>query len=148
LRRRFWKKQPGEPRTQVAALPIRRDDIGEIEVLLITSRKTRHWIIPKGWPMRGRSDPEAAAQEALEEAGVEGQVQTEPFGKYLYSKRDPANSELCEVMVYLLEVTHQRETWLEKGEREVRWFSVEDAAALVEEAGLTEVIASLGAQKR
>jgi 8-oxo-dGTP pyrophosphatase MutT (NUDIX family) len=146
LRRRFWKEGPGEPFSQVAALPIRRDDIGEIEVLLITSRKTRHWIIPKGWPMRGRSDPEAAAQEALEEAGIEGQVQTEPFGKYLYSKRCPANSELC--MVYLLEVTHQRETWLEKGEREVRWFSVEDAAALVEKAGLTEVIASLGARKR
>lgn len=142
------KRQPGEPRTQVAALPIRREETGRVRVLLITSRETRRWIIPKGWPMKGRTNAEAAAQEALEEAGVEGQVQREPFGKYLYWKRGEANFELCEVLVYLLEVKRQLETWPEKSQRDVRWFSLEDAADLVEEPGLTAVIASLNAEKR
>jgi 8-oxo-dGTP pyrophosphatase MutT (NUDIX family) len=137
------KQQSGAPRTQVAALPIRREKTGEIRVLLITSRETKRWIIPKGWPMKGRTNAEAAAQEALEEAGVEGRVQKEPFGKYLYWKRGEANFELCEVRVYLLEVKRQLETWPEKAQREARWFSVEDAADLVEEPGLTTVIASL-----
>jgi 8-oxo-dGTP pyrophosphatase MutT (NUDIX family) len=142
------KKAAGEPRTQVAALPIRREATGEVRVLLITSRETRRWIIPKGWPMKGRTNAQAAAQEALEEAGVEGRVRKEPFGKYLYWKRGETNFELCEVLVYLLEVTRQLETWREKGQREARWFSVEDAADLVEEPGLTAVIAALDAQGR
>jgi 8-oxo-dGTP pyrophosphatase MutT (NUDIX family) len=142
------KKEPGEPRTQVAALPIRREKRGEVRVLLITSRETKRWIIPKGWPMKGRTNAQAAAQEALEEAGLEGRVQKEPFGKYLYWKRGEANFELCEVLVYLLDVKRQRETWREKGQREARWFSVEDAAELVEEPGLTAVIASLGDDRR
>jgi 8-oxo-dGTP pyrophosphatase MutT (NUDIX family) len=142
------KRAPGEPRTQVAALPIRREETGEVRVLLITSRETKRWIIPKGWPMKGRTNAQAAAQEALEEAGVEGRVQKEPFGKYLYWKRAEANFELCEVLVYLLEVTRQLETWREKGQREARWFSLEDAADLVEEPGLTAVLAALNAEKR
>jgi 8-oxo-dGTP pyrophosphatase MutT (NUDIX family) len=142
------KNGPAEPRTQVAALPIRRDETGEVRVLLITSRETRRWIIPKGWPMKGRTNAEAAAQEALEEAGIEGRVQKEPFGKYLYWKRGEAKFELCEVLVYLLEVKRQLETWREKGQREARWFSIEDAADLVEEPGLTAVVASLSDRRR
>jgi 8-oxo-dGTP pyrophosphatase MutT (NUDIX family) len=137
------KKEAGEQRTQVAALPIRREETGEIRVLLITSRETRRWIIPKGWPMKGRTNAEAAAQEALEEAGVEGRVQKEPFGKYLYWKRTAASFELCEVLVYLLEVKRQLSNWPEKGQRDARWFAVEDAADLVEEPGLITVIKSL-----
>jgi 8-oxo-dGTP pyrophosphatase MutT (NUDIX family) len=141
------KQEPGEPRTQVAALPIRREETGEVRVLLITSRETRRWIIPKGWPMKGRTNAEAAAQEALEEAGVEGEVEKQAFGKYLYWKRGAARFELCEVLVYLLEVKRQLETWPEKSQRDARWFSVEDAADLVEEPGLTAVIASLGERR-
>ena len=98
--------------------------------------------------MKGRTNAEAAAQEALEEAGVEGRVQKAPFGKYLYWKRGEAAFELCEVLVYLLEVKRQLETWPEKTQRESRWFSIEDAADLVEEPGLTAVIASLASENR
>jgi 8-oxo-dGTP pyrophosphatase MutT (NUDIX family) len=135
-------KQAGAPRSQVAALPIRRKN-GETSVLLITSRETRRWIIPKGWPMKGRTNAEAAAQEALEEAGVAGRVQKTPFGKYLYWKRGETNFELCEVVVYIFDVRRQLPTWREKSQREARWFSVEDAADLVEEPGLAALIASL-----
>ena len=137
------KREAGDPLTQVAALPIRRDDCGQTRVLLITSRETRRWIIPKGWPMKGRTNAQAAAQEALEEAGVEGRVQKEPVGKYLYWKRAETNFALCEVLVYLLDVRRQLDTWPEWGQREARWFSVEDAADLVDEPGLTAIIASL-----
>jgi 8-oxo-dGTP pyrophosphatase MutT (NUDIX family) len=93
--------------------------------------------------MKGRTNAQAAAQEALEEAGVEGRVQKEPVGKYLYWKRAETNFALCEVLVYLLDVRRQLDTWPERGQREARWFSVEDAADLVDEPGLTAIIASL-----
>ena len=71
------------PLPQVAALPVRRKGDGDIEVLLITSRKTNRWIIPKGWPMKGKKRHEAAAQEALEEAGISGHVHKKPLGSYV-----------------------------------------------------------------
>jgi 8-oxo-dGTP pyrophosphatase MutT (NUDIX family) len=70
-------------RRQVAALPFRYTASGSLEVLIITSRETR----PKGWPMKGRADPEAAAIEAREEAGLEGNIHRKPIGKYSYWKR-------------------------------------------------------------
>jgi 8-oxo-dGTP pyrophosphatase MutT (NUDIX family) len=96
--------------------------------------------------MKGRTNAQAATQEALEEAGVVGRVRKAPFGKYLYWKRTESSFELCEVLVYLLEVKRQLETWREKNQREARWFSVADAAELVEEPGLTTIIASLNAE--
>jgi 8-oxo-dGTP pyrophosphatase MutT (NUDIX family) len=139
------KKEPpaGSVRTQVSALPLQRDEQGNLRVLLITSRETRRWIIPKGWPMKGLDDSEAAAREALEEAGVTGRVRRKPIGTYQYWKRGVASFELCEVKVYPLEVERQLETWREKGQREARWFSPEDAADLVEEPGLRALIATL-----
>ena len=59
---------------QVAALPLTIGEDGVTRVLLLTSRETRRWVIPKGWPMKGCKPYEAAAQEALEEAGVTGQA--------------------------------------------------------------------------
>jgi 8-oxo-dGTP pyrophosphatase MutT (NUDIX family) len=136
---------PGSVRTQVSALPLQRDKQGNLRVLLITSRETRRWIIPKGWPMKGLDDSEAAAREALEEAGVTGRVRGKPIGTYQYWKRGVASFELCEVKVYPLEVERQLETWREKGQREAHWFSPEDAADLVEEPGLRALIATLRA---
>jgi 8-oxo-dGTP pyrophosphatase MutT (NUDIX family) len=76
---------PNEPHRQYAALPYRITD--EVEVLLISSRETRRWILPKGWPMKGRKPHAAAAQEALEEAGVVGKIGKDPVGIYHYIKR-------------------------------------------------------------
>ena len=70
-----------EPRTQFAALPWRRDAGGEVEVLLITSRETRRWVIPKGWPIKGMKSAKSAAREAFEEAGVLGKVAKTPIGQ-------------------------------------------------------------------
>ena len=131
-------------RAQVAALPIRTDATGGFEVLLISSRETHRWIIPKGWPMKGRKDHQAAAQEALEEAGVIGKVRKHPIGAYTYQKRLNDRMQPCRVMVYRLDVDAQKKTWPEKDQRERRWFKATDAADLVSEPGLASMILNLG----
>ena len=74
-------------RRQDAALPGRLAEGGDIEVLLISSRETRRWVLPKGWPMKGRAPHQAAETEAEEEAGVIGKITREPVGSYGYLKR-------------------------------------------------------------
>jgi 8-oxo-dGTP pyrophosphatase MutT (NUDIX family) len=128
---------------QIAALPVRRRPDGSLEVLLITSRETRRWIIPKGWPMKGLKDHKAAAKEAEEEAGVVGAVGKHPIGSYTYWKRRTAHFDLCEVFVYRLEVEDQLPQWREKHQRQSQWFSVQEAAGRVEEPGLGKLIESL-----
>ena len=142
VRARRTKPVAGEPRErrQVAALPYRKTAAGEIEVLLITSRETGRFIIPKGWPMKRLGDPDAAAREAYEEAGVTGKVKRKPIGAYSYWKRLAREFELLTVDVYLLEVREQREEWPEKGSRRLGWLKQKDAAALVDEPGLRTLI--------
>lgn len=118
-------------------------DDGVARVLLLTSRETRRWVIPKGWPMKGRKPYEAAVQEALEEAGLVGHVKKKPIGTYSYFKRRDAHFDLCRVDVYLLTVEKQLKTWREKDQREAQWFNLEKAAELVEEQGLVAVLQSL-----
>src|ERR1700745_921113 len=100
--------------------------------MLVTSRDTRRWIIPKGWPIGGKAPHASAAREALEEAGVVGKVGRDSIGTFTYEKR-LANGAvvICEVQVFLLEVKRQRTDWPEKEEREVRWFSLSEAAKAV-----------------
>ena len=130
-------------KAQVGALPIRRSVAGP-EVLLVTSRETRRWIIPKGWPMKGRKDHEAAAQEAAEEAGVTGRVGKHPIGAYTYSKRLANRVEPCRVMVYVLEVDGQLTDWRERGQRKRRWFPATQAAEVVSQPKLASMILALG----
>ena len=127
---------------QVGALPVRGKP-GTYEVLLVTSRETRRWIIPKGWPMKGKKDCNAAAQEAFEEAGVAGRVHTHPMGAYTYEKHREGGSEAVRVMVYLLEVQQETEDWPERAERKREWMSAAKAAKSVDEAGLAEIITRL-----
>ena len=90
-------------RRQVAALPWRRGADGGVEILLVTSRETRRWVTPKGGRMPGKTDAEAAAQEALEEAGVEGRVADEPVGSFRYLKvlkRRAARCAWCRCMLW------------------------------------------------
>ena len=129
-------------RAQVAALPIRTGPDGR-EVMLVTSRETRRWIAPKGWPMKGRKDHEAAAREAFEEAGITGKVHKHPIGAYTYMKRTGRHFEACRVMVYRLDVDEERSHWLEGDQRTRRWFSLADAARVVSEPGLATMIQSL-----
>ncbi|MBV8474759.1 MAG: NUDIX domain-containing protein, partial [Hyphomicrobiales bacterium] len=102
-------------RLQVGALPIRWDEGGQPQILLLTSRETRRWIIPKGWPMKGRTAWDAAAQEALEEAGVVGRPHKKPIGSYVYFKRQKTRFELCRVAVYVLTFAKQLKRWREFG---------------------------------
>ena len=128
-------------RRQVAALPWRRGDTG-IEILLVTSRETRRWVTPKGGRMAGKTDAEAAAQEALEEAGVEGVVAGAPLGTFRYLKvlkrRAP---RWCVVALYGLEVTAVHRAWEEQAERERVWLSRDEAADRVDEPDLKVLIA-------
>ena len=105
--------------------------------MLVTSLGTKRWIIPKGWPMNGREPHEAAAREALEEAGVVGTVGAEAIGTYSYEKRRKSGASVpCNVEVFPLDVGTQRKRWREKGRREVKWLPVEEAAKTVSDAGL------------
>lgn len=126
-------------RMQYAALPFR--DEGELQVLLVTSRETHRWIIPKGWPMASRHPWDAAAREALEEAGVEGAVSHTPVGTYIYDKRMAGGVLVpCSVEVFALKVARQRKQWREKDERETRWFPVTEAIEAVQEQGLKIIL--------
>jgi 8-oxo-dGTP pyrophosphatase MutT (NUDIX family) len=128
---------------QVAALPIRVGDDGGAQVLLLTSRETKRWIIPKGWTMKGRKPWEAAAREALEEAGVVGRPHKRPIGSYVYFKRQKTHFDVCRVDVYVLAFAKQLETWREIGQREAKWFGLAEASDLVEEPGLVALLEKL-----
>jgi len=129
---------------QYAALPYRTREDGSVDVLLITSRTTRRWIIPKGWPIRGRDGRDVARSEALEEAGVEGRVAESPAGRYAYTKEMPdGEKRLVRVDVFPLLVTTQLDSWAEQHERSRDWFERERAAALVAEPGLSDLIMGL-----
>jgi 8-oxo-dGTP pyrophosphatase MutT (NUDIX family) len=135
----------GRPAMQFAALPYRRHG-DRLEILLVTSRETRRWVIPKGWPMKGRKPYAAAAREALEEAGVTGRVDKVALGAYPYFKRLRNGAPApCLVRVYALEVIDQRLRWREMGQRERRWFSAEEAAAAVDEPELADLIRDFAA---
>ena len=136
-------KPKAKIRKQVAALPVRLDAAGRTRVLLITSRETKRLIIPKGWPMKGRKDHRTAAIEAQEEAGLIGRVSKKPIGTYIYWKRRPEHFDLCRVKVYLLEVERQLPAWREKGQRQGAWFLSEDAAELIDDAGLVSLLRDL-----
>ncbi len=124
---------------QYAALPWRRAQ--GFEILLITSRETRRWVIPKGWPMPGHSAAESAAQEAYEEAGIRGQMSAQAIGQYGYRKRLRRGArKRFRVDVFAMEVTEVLDLWPEAHERARQWLSPEETLALVEEPELAALI--------
>ncbi|HEX2552202.1 MAG TPA: NUDIX hydrolase [Microvirga sp.] len=134
---------------QVAALPLGRDDAGRVQVMLVTSRGTGRWVLPKGWPMKGKKPYRAAEREAFEEAGLEGRVRKVPVGTYSYDKLlDTGIVIPCEVTVFPLEVEHRRDNWPEMTQRQRRWFSLDEAASAVAEAGLREILQGIARQVR
>jgi 8-oxo-dGTP pyrophosphatase MutT (NUDIX family) len=131
-----------EPRTQYAALPWRKGEDGVLQVMLITSRETRRWVIPKGWPMRDRDPGGTAAQEAFEEAGLIGDPARKPLGVYHYDKRLRSGREQhVRVMVFPLKVKEIRDIWPEMVERDRRWTTPTEAAAMVDEPELQVLLA-------
>ncbi len=129
-----------EPREQLAALPWRLGKKG-LEILLVSSRETKRWVIPKGWPMKGKKPHAAAAQEAKEEAGLVGKVSKTSVGSFHYVKNMRNGAAiLCRVDVYPLQVEKQRKSWPERDQRITRWFPAEEAASLVREPELSSLI--------
>ncbi|AQS41315.1 MAG: NUDIX hydrolase [Candidatus Tokpelaia hoelldobleri] len=133
---------------QVAALAYRVEH-DDLQVLLVTSRRTRRWVLPKGWPIPGKTLPEAAKQEAWEEAGIKGHIQPEPVGCYFYQKNDMGKNKdktgLFRVAVYALAFSHQEKNWPECKERSLEWVSPEIAAARVREPDLQKLLAAFPA---
>ncbi|GEP05451.1 NUDIX hydrolase [Methylobacterium oxalidis] len=141
------KRKRRSPRVQVAALPFRLGAEGQPEFLLVTSRETKRWIIPKGWPMPDRKDHRAAEREAYEEAGLKGRVGKKALGQYRYEKRMGDGSTVaCAVKVFPLRVEDERRRWPERKQRRRRWYAPEDAAALVAESDLQELLLAFGAR--
>jgi 8-oxo-dGTP pyrophosphatase MutT (NUDIX family) len=130
-------------RRQVAALPLRQKNSGEIEVLLITSRGTGRWVIPKGWTSKRLKDHEAAIREAKQEAGVDGRITTGAIGSYRYVKREIGLDAPIDVAVYLLAVEKQWKRWPEKRERQRVWLPVDEAAGKVQEPDLSRLILAM-----
>jgi 8-oxo-dGTP pyrophosphatase MutT (NUDIX family) len=129
---------------QYAALPYRRLANAAIEVMLITSRDTGRWVIPKGWPGEGLAEWESAAREAHEEGGLVGRMGDRPIGRYRYDKRlADGSSVVCSVEVFALEVERQLKSWPERKERDTRWFALREAAAAVDEPQLAAMIRDL-----
>ena len=134
-----------EPQPQYAALCWRkiRD---KTEVLLVTSRDTGRWIIPKGWPIKGLAPHEAAAREAYEEAGAEGKVKSSCIGLYSYRKLlGPETSVPCLVAVYPIRTLRLLDQFPERLERKRKWFSPKKAATLVAEPELRELLRNFSA---
>lgn len=130
-----------QPTLQVGVVCV---DPATRQVLMITSRGTGRWIIPKGWPMPGRTLAEAALQEAWEEAGVQA-GSPEPLGSYRYDKtQDRGFAIPVEVQVFLAPVTALADDWPEAATRTRRWFAPAEAAALVAEPDLARLLRTVG----
>lgn len=114
---------------------------GKVQVLLITSRDTGRWIIPKGWPIAGKSFPESAKQESWEEAGVEGPVTETALGAYRYEKLRRNHTALpCVVRVFGIRVERLAETFPEHHQRRRKWFNAAKAARKVNEPELSALL--------
>lgn len=123
-----------EPAARCAALPYRVRE-GAVEVLLVTRRSGRGWIIPKGKVDRRLGPSESARQEAREEAGVDGEISATPFEEYRHGGDDEPL-----VHVFLLRVTEELATWTDAKKRERIWLPIHTAAHRVEDRGLTRVL--------
>lgn len=132
--------QKREVRTQFGALCYRLRG-GKVQVLMVTSRTRRRWIIPKGWPMPGETPTEAAMTEAWEEAGVKGKVSVVPVGIFSYLKRDDKESLPCMVVVFPVKVASLEKNFPEAKQRSRRWCSRKKAAKLASDPELGQLIA-------
>ena len=132
---------------QYAALPYRI--VGrQVQILLITSRGTGRWVIPKGWPMRGIKPQDAAAMEASEEAGLVGAIEDHPIGSYHYAKLFKQGRTMdVQVIVFPFQVSYQADDWKEHGQRDFEWMRYQRAAMMVAEPALRRLILDFGAAR-
>ncbi len=129
---------------QCGALPYRLTPMGVVEVLLVTSRGTGRWIIPKGWPIPGLSDPESAAREAYEEAGVLGEIAETLLGTFTHwkSAEDGAEPGMFHIDLYPLRVERELTLWPEAHQRRKVWVSIAQAVTMIEPGELRDLVAA------
>jgi 8-oxo-dGTP pyrophosphatase MutT (NUDIX family) len=129
---------------QCAALPYRRRADATIEIMLITSRDTGRWLIPKGWRKPRLGAAASAAREAHEEGGLIGRIGEHSIGLFHYDKRlRDGSTAHCMVEVFAFEVEKQLKSWPERDERRTHWFVLEEAANAVQESELRTIIRNL-----
>ncbi|MDI7864813.1 NUDIX hydrolase [Rhizobiaceae bacterium n13] len=129
------------PRQQYAALCYRLKKKNGLEVLLLTSRDTGRWVIPKGWPMPNKKSHSVAEREAFEEAGVKGKAERAPLGSFTYHKGlDQGLKVFCRVQVHALKVESMLDDFPEKGQRQLAWVSCAEAAERVDEPELKALL--------
>ena len=140
--------RPGSPASrqkskipQAAAVPFRVNSAGACEVLLIRRRPRGDWGIPKGMIDPGHTAPEAAAIEAFEEAGIEGELLPKTLGAFEY----PKFGRTCHVDVFGLRVTRVHDHYDEERLRERGWFPLAHAVRLVKRPGVARLIARIEA---
>lgn len=137
----FDAARKGDTRSQFGAICYRVRS-GKTQILLITSRRTGRWIVPKGWPIPQVTPADTAATEAFEEAGVEGDVQNVCLGLYAYDKTVAGTARVpCVVALYPIRVRTLRRKFPERDQRKRKWLSRKRAAALVDEPELGEILA-------
>lgn len=115
------------------------------EVLLVTGRRSGRWMIPKGWPMPGKSLADSAAQEAFEEAGIKGRIEPTPIGSFRHMKQHLLFGTLeVDIFVHPLAVERELGNWPEKGERSRKWFPIDEAVQRVDSDELKSLIVEFG----
>ena len=125
---------------QVAAIPFKYEN-DCLKILLLTTRKKRKWIVPKGWPVDGLSLYESAKKEAMEEAGVSGSISKAPIGDFIHNKTISRGQKTpCKVITYSLLVTNQLLDWQEQKERSRQWCTICEAAERVSNRGLSKIL--------
>lgn len=130
---------------QSGALPWRLKRRKKPEVLLITGRRSGRWMIPKGWPVAGKSLADTAAQEAFEEAGIKGKVEAKPLGAFRHVKQHVLFGRMeVDIVVHTLAVERELGDWPERGERSRKWFRLSEAAKRVDSEELRKLIVEFG----
>lgn len=134
---------------QVAALPWRLADDGGLEFLLVTSRTSKHWLLPKGWPIPGKSGLESALQEAFEEAGIHARGSDQPIGRYAFIKVLHDATELpCTMAVYAVTVDEELAGWPEKEQRDRMWFTQAEAVSIAFDFNLSLFLAAIAYDRK
>ncbi|MBO9465819.1 hypothetical protein TRP8649_04044 [Pelagimonas phthalicica] len=134
---------------QIAALPMRWDEDGKLKVMMVTSRGTGRWVVPKGWEMDNTKPWKAASIEAMEEAGIKGRISRDAIGTFKYDKvLDNGKKLPCVVRVYPMIVETLKKDWKERKQRRRKWFSPKAAARRVNEKQLAKLLRSLDHKPR
>jgi 8-oxo-dGTP pyrophosphatase MutT (NUDIX family) len=150
----LWIRARNVARDEVTGLPQQTGALPwwitgkKLQFLLVTGRLSKRWTVPKGWPMYGKTLAEAAAQEAFEEAGVEGRIETQPIGRFDHTKTHAVLGPLdVTILVFPMEATRLLSRWPERDARERKWLSPAKAAKLVENSQLRAILLDFAAAR-